>query len=521
MINMIINSFKFNNAYNKNAFIYRLRQLPFIGKKVPVDLYNDYLLDLLINLFVGIYSIIKPFLGKFLYLLLFLVWPMDYFKNPNTFIHIFVFLTLIGGVFNAYLFNPSKEKYYSIVLMRMNAKKYAVSNLISFLTVTCISFYPSVIFWGLFYEVNLFILILLPLFVVGVKLLGNFVLLKYYDKTKKVLSENNFYLIGTVSIIGLLCAYLLPYLGYSMTTLIFIITFILFLIIGVISLIYILNNNNYNKIYKKLLTLNSVIFNTEESKQNNMKKQYSKEIKNINVTSKKTGYEYFNDLFIKRHGKLLTKSAVKFAIIIGIIFVVVIGGALIDNSIYKEVNILLRKSLPYFVFVMYFINRGNVITQAMFINCDHSMLAYRFYRNPKNLLKLFTIRLKTLIAINMIPALVVAIGLPILLFVTGGASNNLDYLLLFVSIIALSIFFSVHHLVIYYLLQPYDINMKSKSGTYGIVNGITYLICYMCIEIRVPTIVFAPIVTFVAISYILISLLLVYKYAPITFKLKQ
>ena len=517
MINMIINSFKFNNAYNKNAFIYRLRQLPLIGQKVPIDLYNDYLLDALINLIVGIYSIVKPFLGKLIYLLLFIALPMEYYKNPNTFIHIFVFLTLIGGVFNTYLFNPAKDKYYSIVLMRMNAKKYAVSNLISFLITTCISFYPAIIFFGLMYKVNIFLLILLPLFVVCVKLLGNYILLKYYEIRKKVLSENNFYFIGTVSVIGLVLAYLLPYLGYSITPLLFIIIFILFLILGIISLRYILKNNNYNQIYKKMLNLNSVIFNTKNASKDNLKKQYSKEIKNVNVTSNKKGYEYFNDLFIKRHGNLLTKSAMKFAFIIGIILIILMVGALIDKSSYKEINAIPLKSLPYFVFI----NRGSVITQAMFINCDNAMLAYRFYRSHKVVLNLFKTRLKTLIKINMIPALVVAIGLPLLLLVTGGTSNNLDYLLIFVSIMSLSIFFSVHHLVVYYLLQPYDINMKAKSGTYGIVNGITYFICYMCIEIEIPTIIFAPLVTLFAIIYILISLLLIYKYAPITFKLKQ
>lgn len=94
--------------------------------------------------------------------------------------------------------------------------------------------------------------------------------------------------------------------------------------------------------------------------------------------------------------------------------------------------------LPYFVFIMYMINRGTVVTQAMFMNCDHSMLTYRFYRTPKVILALFKERLKTLIGINLIPALVIAIGLPLILFITGGTDNPLNYLVLFVSIIAIA-----------------------------------------------------------------------------------
>ena len=270
-----------------------------------------------------------------------------------------------------------------------------------------------------------------------------------------------------------------------------------------------------------MLNLNSVIFNTEKASNDNMKKQYSSKIESNNVTSNKEGYEYFNDLFMKRHRRLLTKSAIKFAVIIAVVLIILMIGSYMDKSSYSEINQIPLKSLPYFVFIMYFINRGSTITQAMFINCDNSMLAYRFYREPKVILSLFKTRLKTLIKINMIPTLVLAIGLPLLLFVTGGTSNYLNYILLFISIVSLSVFFSVHHLVIYYLLQPYDIDMKAKSGTYGMVNGITYFVCYMFIDVKVPTITFATIVTVFAIWYVLISLLLVYKYAPNTFKLKQ
>ena len=521
MFNMVVNSFKFNNAYNKNAFIYRLRQLPFIGKKLPSDLYQDYLLDVLINLCVGVYTLIKPFLGKFIYLLFFLLMPMDYFNDTNAFINIFAFLTLIGGIFNTFMFNPTKSKYYAMILMRMNAKKYAVSHLIWFLLENLISFYPAVILYGCMYNVNIILLILLPIFVVLTKLIGNYLLLKHYDMTNRVLSENNFYLIGSVSLVGLSLAYLLPYFGYSITPLIFIIIFIIFFVLGIISLIHILKNNNYNQIYKKMLNLNSVIFNTEKTSNDNLKKQYSSKIENNNITRHKHGYEYFNDLFMKRHRSLLTKSAVTFAVIIGIVLIGLMIGVFIDKSSLKEINQIPLKSLPYFVFIMYFINRGSVITQAMFINCDHSMLAYRLYREPKVILNLFKARLKTLIKINMIPTLVLALGLPLLLFVTGGTNNYLNYILLFVSIISLSVFFSVHHLVIYYLLQPYDMGMKAKSGTYGFVNAFTYFICYMCVDMKVPTITFATVVTVFAICYVLVSLLLVYKYAPSTFKLKQ
>ena len=169
---------------------------------------------------------------------------------------------------------------------------------------------------------------------------------------------------------------------------------------------------------------------------------------------------------------------------------------------------------------MYISNRGGVITQAMFINCDHSMLTYNFYRKAETIINLFKIRLKTLIKINILPTLILAIGLPILLFVSGGTENNVNYFLLFTYIFTLMIFFSVHHLVLYYLLQPYDMNMKTKSGLYGIVNSLTYLICYFCIQWKAPLLLFTIATSCICILYTSISLYLVYKYAHKRFKLK-
>lgn len=521
MLNLIINSIKFNNSYYTNTLIYRLKQIPLIGKNIPNGLYSNYGLKILVNLLVALYNIVFPFIGKLIYMFLMIFLPISFFNIPNAFLNIFVFLSIIGAFCNTDMFNPAKSKYYSIVLMRLNAKKYALSSLMYFLFKILVSFYPSVIIMGLYFEVNIFILILLPIFVVCIKLIGNSFFLKYYEIKHKVINENNFYLVGIVSSIGLLFAYFLPFLGYRINYIIFIGIFIISLVLGLISLKYILKCNNYNKIYKCMLNLNTVIFNATDISTNNVKKEYSSKINSEEaIVSDKQGYEYFNEIFIKRHKNILTKSAIKIALALLLILIVVIIATRFDKEIYKGVNTVILTSLPYFVFVMYFINRGSVITQAVFINCDHSMLTYRFYRQPKSVLSLFKSRLKTLISINMIPTIIISLGLPLLLMITGGSNNIYDYILLFISIIFLSIFFSVHHLVIYYLFQPYDINMKSKSSIYSIINGVTYFICYMCIDLKIPTTIFATGITIFTIIYIFIALLLVYKYAPKTFKLR-
>jgi hypothetical protein len=148
------------------------------------------------------------------------------------------------------------------------------------------------------------------------------------------------------------------------------------------------------------------------------------------------------------------------------------------------------------------------------------MLIYRIYRTPKVILGLFKQRLKTLTTINLLPAAVIGIGLALLLYITGGTDNILNYFVLFISIIAMSIFFSIHYLVIYYLLQPYNINTEIKNSTYQVIQTLTYIVCYFMTEFKLPTIYFGLATIIFSVLYCLIALILVYKLAPKTFKLR-
>ena len=47
------------------------------------------------------------------------------------------------------------------------------------------------------------------------------------------------------------------------------------------------------------------------------------------------------------------------------------------------------------------------------------------------------------------------------------------------AILAMSVFFSVHYLVLYYLLQPYTAGLENTSFGYRLITGLTYFVCYM------------------------------------------
>lgn len=186
----------------------------------------------------------------------------------------------------------------------------------------------------------------------------------------------------------------------------------------------------------------------------------------------------------------------------------------------EGINKILLNALPYFVFVMYLINRGVGFTRALFVNCDHSLLTYPFYKSPSNILRLFRIRLWEIMKINLLPASVIGVGLAFLLFLSGGTDNPINYVLIFVTITALSIFFSVHYLTLYYLIQPYNAGTEIKSGTYQLVIWLTYMICYIMIQIKLPTLYFGIAAIVFCVAYSAVASALVYKLAPKTFRIR-
>ena len=188
------------------------------------------------------------------------------------------------------------------------------------------------------------------------------------------------------------------------------------------------------------------------------------------ITSSRKGFEFLNELFIKRHKKILWNST--------------------------------------------------NFTQALFMNCDHSLLTYSFYKQPSFILRLFQIRLREIMKINAVPALVIGIGLALILFATGGTDNPLNYVVLVVSILCMSLFFSIHYLTIYYLLQPYNAGTELKSGTYRIVLSVTYVICFALMRLRMPIMIFGIMTIVFCVLYSIVASILVYRFAPKTFRLR-
>lgn len=337
------------------------------------------------NVVSVLWEVVSGFLGKFRYLLLMVKGAAAFCSAPYAegrfFLHILLFLTVAGAVMNTYMFNPTKDKYYAVILLGMNAREYA---------------------------------------------LGNYA---YAQLLKNISSDRD-------------------------------------------------------------------------------------------VTSNRKGFSYLNELFVKRHRRILWRASLQVTAVALVLLLAVLTSFRFRPQLEEAVNGILMDSLPYLVFVMYLINRGTGFTTALFVNCDHSLLTYPFYKKLGYILKLFWIRLGEMIKVNLLPAAVIGSGLSLLLYMSGGMAQPLDYLVLAGSAVCLGIFFSVYYLTLYYLLQPYNAGTELKSAAYKVSVWATYIVCYLVIQVKMPTLLFGILTIGFCVLYCLAASFLVYRYAPKTFRIR-
>lgn len=517
-------SFSLKNTYRVNGILFSLKQIPLLKRLLPATLYKVKGLKVFANILSVLWEIVSAFLGKFLYFLTFVCGVGILYKElpeNDVLLHILLILTVIGSFTNTHLFNPSKDKYYAMILMRMDARKYTLVNYTYEIIKVVIGFLPFTILFGMNKGLPLWFCLLLPLGIAGMKLLFSGITLWDYEKRGFGYNESKLskYVWGAIALL-LAAAYGLPAIGFALPSVISMIIFLTCIPLGVVGAIKVLNFRDYRAVNQELL---SGLTNQMDSsaKTQIIKQANEKKISaDTSITSNRRGFEYLNELFIKRHRKILWNSTKKISYVCTFLVVGVLMVAFLSPDLKPQINGMVMTWLPYFVFILYAINRGTSFTQALFMNCDHSLLTYSFYKQPKFILRLFQIRLREIMKINAVPALVIGIGLALILFATGGTDNPLNYVVLIVSILCMSLFFSIHYLTIYYLLQPYNAGTELKSGTYKIILWVTYFVCFYIMKLRMAIMVFGVMTIVFCVLYSIVASILVYRLAPKTFKIR-
>ena len=524
MISILVDALKLKITYQTNSFIYRSNQLFRFDKWLSKNLYSSKAIKIFAKIMSLIIEFITVFLGKMLYFAIMIYTPSLFSNNQqDSFFQIFFFLTLAGALMNTQIFVPAKDKYYAMFLLRMDASKYTLANHFYFLLKIIIGVLVTASIYVMLSNVSIVYSLIMALFVVACKNILISIELKKYISKGIVKNQNFPNKVFWVAIISLCTvAYLSVYINVIMAKEVFFVLACIIIIMSIFSLNYIIKFKEYYRFYKVLLNPSNMAKSTSAQVADFNRNSYLKVIDdNKLIVSKKNGYEYFNEIFIKRHSKLLSKKVNTVTLVFIAILVLLLVIMVIKPGFDEVVGIIIIENCSFLSLVVYYTNKSRYITAAMFMNCDYSMLKYSFYRKPDVIYKLFLVRLKSIVKTELKSAVVLAMSCLLLLYVANTNLSLINYLVLFSAIILWSIIFTLHNIFTYYMLQPYNENLEMKSFVFVIMDLLLFWAIYFFATSFQGIMIFGLLTFIIFVIYTLVALIMVKKVAYKTFKIKK
>ena len=509
---------------NANAYIYYLRKLPVLGKYIPESLYEKTNIKKIIAVIAyilrGLFELIQNILFFFVMILLpvslasaKLSWGRgEVSKQTLTLYLIFCLNFIIGSIINSAMYKINKRESMLIEFMHVDPRKCYLSSFVRNLLGDIISFSIFLLIFGFGKKTLLIIIALLASRCVGTACT---LITKNKIKTYMLLL-----LIPTYGILALKGEWIL-----LINSRLELIVFIVFVLLAIPSLIYILRYKNYTVLAKESIgRLNAFIQKTSGGATVGIKID-EKSINESDIyTTKydnKEGYDYLNSIFFDRHKKLVRNALRNRIYIIGaVIGILTVIVYLSSNDFKNMIWNMMLDSPKVLLIVMYFTSTSQDICRTLFYNCDIYLLRYGYYREAGVITKNFSIRMKKIIVLNLLPASAISLGYVWITILMGHAGDLVLIVPIIITIFVLASFFAIFNLFMYYIFQPYTTDAKIKGPMFKIINFIVYLICYMAWQNDFIGDAIAKISIIVAVLFIPISYFIIYKYSEKTFKVR-
>lgn len=520
-----------------NRLIYYIRKLPLVGRLVPESLYAKVSAKQVLAVVAWIITIVWGLLSKLLYIGLMLYLPAtsiqagDFpgYSNPQLllFSHIFLLLSFIAaGVSNCTVLEPKREKFISVKLMRIQPEDYMKATLGYKYLTSFIYYIPALLLFVLLLEGTILQALSLAATVTLSRLLWEYIHLKLFEVSGLVLIKHNLIVWLTIGItFAIAYSPLLfsqvPLLGNVLLSWV---APVVIVPLGVYAAIRLMKYHNYRaavdaatKRDDPLLDMGRLIKESEQKSVQTSDREVDLAANRSGQGGNKEGYAYINALFFARHRSLILEPVRKRLAIIGGLG----AAAALVFALNEEVIGLVITGPGFFVsylaFALYLLSIGERACRAFFYNCDLSLMRYSFYRAaaPKH----FRIRLLNLAKHNVLIAAVFAAAFTVLSIIVAPWDLR-ETLLMWISTLALALFFTVHHVALYYLFQPYSTEMNVKNPFYHVLNMGVSMLCGASLFFSIPLQTFTIIIIGLTLLYLTASLVLVSKFGHRTFRVK-
>ena len=196
-------------AYRVNGILYRLRFLSLS--------YESGFAKTLGLVLAILRELLGLLLGKLLYMAAFFAAPLLLFPSEppaGLYGHLLLFLTLIGGIFNSKLLDAEQDVYYAVFLLRMDARRYALSAYGYTLLKDFMGFLTAALVVGrLALQAPLALCLLTPVLVCSVKLTAAGLELAHFTRRRRLAREAKWFpVLQGLGLLLLAAAYLPPML---------------------------------------------------------------------------------------------------------------------------------------------------------------------------------------------------------------------------------------------------------------------------------------------------------------------
>ena len=557
-----------------NSLVFALKKTPVIGKLIPDKLYSTTFLKVIYWIFHVIVEVFKLFIGKIfglgmIYLAAFLL-SDQYIEHEmvqgvsrsamygNLGLFIFLLYAFCGILIRVPYFNCTTEKEYLVFMLRMDAKKLNETLIWYDLAKLFIGYVMAGIF-AVITGAPFWLWLGIPVLALAVKFIGiglQILSFRFKSRLHKSLKISAVAYLIRLALVLLAGPFFIVFVanGYFIPMLQMVIITVLTVIAGIWGLTMFLKTDS--NLHRRALHDNISKTEVKATSQYDNTKSFKKIKAKGTVKGDKKGFEYLNALFVKRHWTMLCMKPFIFTIIVAAVMILFSGefiygyysryGA--DNCwnmvITNIINFFTFRGFsdallpvgndPAFEFFRY-VAQSHLLalmiplsisdnsfksTQAMFINCDNSLMTFSFFKQREKIIKLFDIRLKQLIKINIGPVVSLGLFADLILFVTGGQSYPGEYLVTILVGFMLSILTSVTWLALYYLFQPFTTSVVAKSGAYRITSIIIYSVASILVWVPLVSYILAPVLLVFTAGYVFFLRNRVYKLAPKTWKIK-
>ncbi|MDL2220766.1 hypothetical protein LJC55_03775 [Eubacteriales bacterium OttesenSCG-928-N14] len=534
MIETIKQLFAISAAQNINAFCYMLHKIPLIKRLIPQDIYARIDTKQRLMKVVHVASLLIRVIQKLFYLMLAVFLPAlllaESLQLP-VFLHAFFCMSCIGGSWmNSKVLSNSRMRFIAIKIMGMDAQRYIRADLAMQYSIFFLSYLPALCFVMFLFGATVLQMLCVFLFFVGIRFFSQGILLWIYSKTDIKLVQKNWFAIP-VMLLAPIAAYLpllfaLP-LGYT-TFLTNPLLCVIMAALGGIGFAYIMAGyQGYSTQLRRTIDASLLSAADENNARHAAFSDVAMKEKDLQTTTRqnmrvanKRGFAYLNALFFLRHRRQIRKPVIIRVALVGVVFILFVAFSIMQPAQANTLAARLPGMLPNLVFLMYFISTTGKACRAMFYNCDNSLLRYGFYRQRDALLKNFAVRLGRLSLYSLCIAFSICLCIVGMQLICHMPIFTVDMLCMLVAVLLLSIFFTVHHLFVYYIFQPYSTESTVKSPLYTILNYVVYFLCFFAMQLDTGNVLFSLIVIGATALYCTVALLLVYRLADKTFRVK-